>query len=206
MTAQPEPTLRERQARDVRDRLRGCFIRLVAERGPDGVALADVASAAGVSERTLYRYYPSREALIEGVIDEDVARLDDELAPRVGNTGDMDNPELMADTFTVFEEHAELIAATRLLRTAGLDRAASYRRTEALRAYLAGHVPPAALEQVVGLIRALTGSDAWLRLREADIDLDSRAAGHAVQWAIQVLVREAAVANGKLRPRQEWRP
>jgi AcrR family transcriptional regulator len=206
VTTRPEPTLRERQAQEVRDGLRAAFVRLVVERGPHGFALADVASAAGVSERTLYRYYPSREALISGVIDTDVARFDEERARRLGDPGDLDNPELMAESYALFAEHAELIEASRLLRTAHLDEAASYRRTEALRDLLADHIPPAALEQVVGVVRALTGSDVWLRLREPDIDLDDRAAGHAVQWAVQVLIREAARADGAVRPMREWRP
>lgn len=201
-----EPSLRERQAEDVRKRLRAAFISLVVERGPDGFALTEVAAAAGVSERTLYRYYPNREALIEGVISENVARFEEELGRRVGDRSDFDNPELVAETFAVFEEHAELIAAARMLRRAGLDSAAGARRTQIAREQLAPHIPPAALDQVVALVRILMGSDAWLRISERDLDLDSRQAGYAVQWAVQVLVREAAAADGPLRPTTDWRP
>ncbi len=199
-----EPSLREQQAHHVRSRLRNAFVHLVVERGPDGFPLTDVASNAGVSERTLYRYYPNREALIEGVVTEELSRFDEELGRRLGDRSDLSNPELVTETFAVFEEHAELIAAARMLRTAGLDTAASARRTDAARAELEPHVPGEALEQMVGLIRTLMGSDVWLRLSEDDIHLDSTSAGHAVHWAIQVLLREAAKADGPLRPSQDW--
>lgn len=204
--SQSEPSLRERQAEEIRHRLRMAFIGLVVERGPNGFPLAEVASTAGVSERTLYRYYPNREALIEGVVTEDIPRFDEEVGRRVGDRDDLDNPELVADNFTVFAEHAELIAAARMLRTAGLDSAASARRTDAARAALEPHVSAEALDQMVGLVRTLMSSDAWMRMSEPDVALDPRTAGHAVQWAIQVLLREATKVEGQLRPTSDWRP
>ncbi len=201
-----EPSLRERQAEDVRHRIRTAFIGLLIERGPNGFPLSEVASSAGVSERTLYRYYANRDALIEGVITEDVRRFEEEVGHRVGDRHDLANPELMAENFTVFAEHAELIAATRMLRTAGLDSEASAGRTDAARAALEPHIPTEALDQMVGLLRTLMGSDAWMRMSEPDIALDPRSAGHAVQWAIQVLLSEATKAEGPLRPTSDWRP
>ncbi len=201
-----EPSLRKRQAENVRHAIRTAFTGLLVERGPNGFPLSEVAAAAGVSERTLYRYYPNRESLIEGVIGEDILRFDEEIGRRVGDRGDLANPELVAENFAVFEEHADLISAARMLRTAGLDSAASARRTDAVRAELEPHVPAEALDQVTALVRTLMSSDAWMRMSEQDIALDSRSAGHAVQWAIQVLLREAANVDGPLRPTSDWRP
>jgi AcrR family transcriptional regulator len=198
------PSLRERQAQAVRDQLRAEFIRLLATRGPDGFSLADVSAAAGVSERTLYRYYPSRDALIDAVLAEDVARMDRAMAERVGEMRDLADPEMMAEAFAVFEEHAELVEATRLLHAAGLDRSASSSRTEQLRDRFAESIHPDALDQAVALFRALAGSATWARLREPDVAMDAREAGRTVQWALQVLVREAQQADGPLRPDPGW--
>jgi AcrR family transcriptional regulator len=201
-----EPSLRERQSESVRQAIRTAFIGLLVERGPNGFPLTEVASGAGVSERTLYRYYPNRESLIEGVIGEDILRFDEEIGRRVGDRSDLGNPELVAENFAVFEERADLISAARMLRTAGLDRAASASRTGAVRAELEPHVPAEALDQMVALVRTLMSSDAWMRMSEPDIALDSRSAGHAVQWSIQVLLREAADVDGPLRPTSDWHP
>lgn len=176
---------------------------LLVERGSDGFALSDVAQAAGVSERTLYRYYANREELVRSIVREDVARVDEEIARKVGDRMDLGNADLLAETFAVFAEHADLIAAARILRTMGADEAASSSRTDALRAELAGRVNPAALDQLVGLIRVLSGSDAWMRMRESDIGLDSRAAGRAAQWAVAVLLQAAERGDGPLEPERD---
>jgi AcrR family transcriptional regulator len=199
MTETTGETLRERQARAVRDELRHAFVHLVAERGLDGFALVDVAAAAGVSERTLYRHYPSRDDLVRAIKEEDVAAMDRELLERAGPY-DLDDPEALVHVYEVFERHTELMKVGRVLRLAGMDARASATRTEYVRRQFEGIVHPEALDQVVAISRALGGVDAWLRMREPDVDLDSRRAGHAVQWALQVLFREARTADGPLVP------
>ena len=46
-------------------------IHVVARRGLSGARPVDVAEEAGVSEATIYAYFPNREALIDAVLDED---------------------------------------------------------------------------------------------------------------------------------------
>lgn len=54
--------------------LRGCLveagIHVVARSGLSGARSVDVAEEAGVSEATIYAYFPNRDALIEAVLDE----------------------------------------------------------------------------------------------------------------------------------------
>jgi AcrR family transcriptional regulator len=50
-----------------RDRILAAARRLVAERHPAALSVAQIAEAARVSHRTVYRYFPSKEALLEGV-------------------------------------------------------------------------------------------------------------------------------------------
>lgn len=205
MTSEPQLSLRERQAQQVAAELRAQFLRLVVEHGPDGFTLADVADAAGVSERTLYRYYPSREALIEGVVDNEVRAFDRTQRPWGDIRNELAaNPNFIADSFENFERHQILIRAMRLLRISGISPDASHRRSAVLRQVLAGlELDAEAAQQIFGLFRTLTGSDAWARMREADIDLDPRAAGYAVQWALQVLLDAAEGVEGPLRPASE---
>lgn len=193
-------TLRERQARAVRSELRAAFVRLVAEHGLGAVALADVAAAAGVSERTLYRHYASREAILDAIVADDVTALDREVRERAGPYS-LADPDAFVAMYEVWEEHADLMAVGRLLRLAGQDRQASAGRTDVLRRSFEDHVHPEALDQVVGVARLLAGSDAWLRMREPDVGLDAERAGHAVQWALQVLLEAAREVDGPLVPR-----
>ena len=115
-------TLRERQAAQVRRELRSHFIRLVNERGVDGFTFHDLAAAAGVSTRTLYRYYSNREAIVESIRDNEARELDEELLREAGSLTTLDtNPDVVASTFAVFDEHAQLVRAARLLGVTGFD-------------------------------------------------------------------------------------
>lgn len=63
------------------DALASIALALFAERGFDEVTMADVADAAGVSRRTLFRYFPSKPDLIWGGFDEALARFESAIAP-----------------------------------------------------------------------------------------------------------------------------
>lgn len=196
-------TLRERQAEQVRRELRSQFIRLVVERGVDGFTFHDLASAAGVSTRTLYRYFPSREAIIESIRDSEFIELDQELLRQAGSMTAIDtDPDVVASMFEVFDKHAHLVRASRILGVTGFDGRTREDRTLYVQRAVAetDGVDPAAAEQLAAVVRLLLGSEAWARLREPDIDLDAREAGYAVQWAIQVLISGALGVQGPLRP------
>ncbi len=197
-------TLRERQAEQVRRELRSQFIRLVIERGVDGFTFHDLASAAGVSTRTLYRYFPNREAIIESIRDNEASELDRELLRQAGSLAMLDsNPDVVASTFEVFDRHAPLVHAARLLGMTGFDGRTRDERTRLVQRAIAetDGVEAATARQLAALVRLLLGSETWSRLREADIDLDAREAGYAVHWAVQVLIRAAIGVEGPLRPR-----
>lgn len=57
-------------------------LRLFDERGFDEVSMDDVAAAAGVSRRSLFRLFPSKAALVWGGLDEFAVRFTDALAAR----------------------------------------------------------------------------------------------------------------------------
>lgn len=201
-----KPSLRERQAEELRASLRAAFVELVLERGGTGFSLHDVAAVAGVSDRTLYRHYPSREALIEAVTTEEVAALERERRDDVADVGTsiFTDAEVVADAFELFEKHGDLVRALRMLRASGEENPASVERTRLAREQLrAAGIDPAAVDQLTGLLRLMSGGDAWARMAEPDIALDARAAGYAAHWAVQVLIRAAQQVDGPLRPQVE---
>ncbi len=62
------------------DHLSNVAIELFAARGFDEVSVDDVAQAAGIARRTLFRYYPSKNALPWGDFDAHLERMRDQLA------------------------------------------------------------------------------------------------------------------------------
>jgi AcrR family transcriptional regulator len=201
VTEAARPTLRQRQAEELRATIRAAFIGLVLDRGPTGFSLHDVADAAGISDRTLYRHYASRDALVEAVLEEDVAAFERERRIDPKSTDLHGDPEAMAHVFEQFEQHADLIRALRMLRASGEEDRAATERTQAVRERVeAEGCHPAAVEQLTALLRLVTGSDGWARMREPDLALDPGEAGYAAHWAAQVLLRAAREVDGPLRP------
>ena len=196
-----EPSLRERQADQIRARIRAAFIALVGERGPDGFPLTEVARKAGISERTLYRHYQNRDAIVDGIEANEVAAMEDEL-PKLTSWQSMleSDSSMVADTFEVFDRNAELVNAMRSLRSSGVRRDAAYARTDQLRQMVSSidGVPDEAVDQLVGLLRLLSASDGWARLTEPDLGLDAARAGAAAEWAIRVLIENARREQGFL--------
>lgn len=80
-----EPRKRPRQARSrvLFDALLEATERVLAGEGVAAVTTARVAEVAGVSIGSLYQYFPSREALIAGVIDQKLERDIREILPFV---------------------------------------------------------------------------------------------------------------------------
>ncbi|MGA1835673.1 TetR family transcriptional regulator [Herbiconiux sp. 11R-BC] len=58
--------LRERKRRATRRNIQLAVLRLTAERGLDQVTVDDISGAAGVSPRTFFNYFPTKEASLAG--------------------------------------------------------------------------------------------------------------------------------------------
>lgn len=61
MTPEPEPDWRQRKKTATRDRIQTCALRLFHEQGYDATTVEQIATAAGVSHMTFFRYFPSKE-------------------------------------------------------------------------------------------------------------------------------------------------
>ncbi len=71
----PDEGLRERKRRLTRQRISNVATALSIVRGFDNVTVAQVAEMVGVSEKTVYNYFPTKESMILDMADESVERL-----------------------------------------------------------------------------------------------------------------------------------
>jgi TetR/AcrR family transcriptional regulator, regulator of mycofactocin system len=77
--SRPAPRVGRRRS-TTRDHITDVAIELFAARGFDEVSVDDVAHAAGIARRTLFRYYPSKNAIPWGEFDAHLDRMRDLLA------------------------------------------------------------------------------------------------------------------------------
>jgi AcrR family transcriptional regulator len=124
--------LRERKKREMRRQLSDTAARLFLERGFDGFRVADVAEACGVSEKTVFNYFPTKESLVldrleatmsglrTGLADSSMPPvqaalriLDTELAAMTVGMAESGNPDLVTAGYRRF---GELIGSTPSLR------------------------------------------------------------------------------------------
>lgn len=66
LAAPPEPTSR---------RIYQCALAILEEEGPQAVSMRRIAAQVGITPMAIYHHFPSREALLEQVVDTEFARL-----------------------------------------------------------------------------------------------------------------------------------
>nr|WP_244375661.1 TetR family transcriptional regulator [Streptomyces ficellus] len=64
MSTRPETTLAQRKRQLVSDELTEAALQLLALKGFDGVTIDEIATTAGVSKRTFFRYFASKEDVV----------------------------------------------------------------------------------------------------------------------------------------------
>ncbi|WP_405737482.1 TetR/AcrR family transcriptional regulator [Streptomyces sp. NBC_01537] len=74
-----KPSALRADARRNRERILEAAVRAFSEKGPD-VAIDTIAKASGVGSATLYRHFPTREALVEAAYRNELARVCDSAA------------------------------------------------------------------------------------------------------------------------------
>jgi TetR/AcrR family transcriptional regulator, regulator of mycofactocin system len=119
-----EPRRVGRRRSTTRDHIAGVAIDLFSARGFDAVSVDDVAQAAGIARRTLFRYYASKSAILWGDFDTHLSQLRDlldEVDPNASLTAALRTALLAFNTFGEAEEvhHRERMRV--ILETAELQ-------------------------------------------------------------------------------------
>lgn len=186
--------LRVRQAELARQAILEAAGEVLLHGDPDAVSLAQLAETAGVSARTLYRYFPARGDLMAAAL----GYLNETLELRP----DVDRDDFAGTVLAAAQRMASYPQLVHNLRytTAGREARAAYRtsRAEELIGVVASMAPttvgPAAVRGAAGVIAYLSGSTAWTTVRD-EADLETDAAQRAVVWAIDTLLQ--ALQQGK---------
>ncbi|MDX1619969.1 MAG: TetR/AcrR family transcriptional regulator [Nitriliruptorales bacterium] len=188
------------RARRSRELIMTALADVVAERGVSGFSIQEVADRAGVSHRTVYRHYESRDALLDGY-----ARwLDEKLLERGGVTG-VDDAESIPPgaetTFRLFDEFGALFDALVVVSLGTRSQVARRdERTGEFRAALEAsgtldHLAEDDADVVTALIRTIASSNSWFLFRHLH-GVDGERAGRAVAWALQTLIEELRSGGG----------
>src|SRR5215472_5911983 len=182
-------SLWEQHAAATRERILAAVAGLLEEGELQELTVPAVAEASGVSLRTIYRYYPTREELVEAA----GRWIGDELLqhpyPR-----DLDE---VADLFQVgcreFDERPGLVRSMALSQLG--QRVRSYRHRErlkaigqALREELEG-ISEQELRRAEAVLGYLHNMLAYTTLREEN-ELTGEEIGEAIGWAIRTLVED----------------
>jgi AcrR family transcriptional regulator len=72
----PRITAADQRLTDLLDSVRGVF----AVKGFDGASMQDLAQAAGMSAGNFYRYFPSKDAIIQAMVERDLAGIENDFA------------------------------------------------------------------------------------------------------------------------------
>lgn len=185
------PGLRERKKADTRRALTDAVLRLSVEHGFDRVSVDQVATAAGVSPRTFFNYFPSREAALIGDPAEMNQRLREafEARPSTESMSTAAGQALLQALSPELSEPWRLFARTRLaasVPSVSAQQLAAFMQIEAYLAGLvrertglaAGHIYPGLVAGAVSLSLRLSVMH-WVGVTPGDpcSDLPGRAAG-----------------------------
>lgn len=180
---------RREAAKRTREQILEAMVELLADPAAADFSVAAIAKRAGVSEPTVYRYFPNREALMEG--------FDKCWEKTAGSVAIPDDPDGLAEAppvlFAYYDQHEAIIRAARTRAAAnGLDVSGRGRRDARIThafAPLVAHLAPADAKAVASLFRYLLNSLAWHTLT-GELGVESAAAGRAVSWATKALIAE----------------
>ena len=185
-----KPTLRERQAQLAREAVLEALVNRLERELPEEISLEELAREAGVSRRTLYRYFPNREALFTAAGEWIYRKLgiSNEIVGGIESI-----TESFADASRRLERHPQLVRAM-LRSTVGHAVRSSQRheRVEAIRSAVAeasAGLPSDVSQQATAVIAYLCSSSAWVALQD-EAGLPPEQSRQAIVWAIDTLVSE----------------
>ena len=197
MTPADGPSLREQQAELTRELILEAVADRLERDDPTDISVPEIAAASGVSLRTVYRYYPTRQELLAAAAE----WINERYLGGLGFPETVD--ELLVhlpQAFETFGKHPRLVR-TMALTEVGRSVRASRReqRLAAMRKALAevtDNLPRRERRRAEAIFGSLYDMSTWVSMHE-EAGLNGREAGEAVAWAVETLVDDLRRRNGR---------
>lgn len=188
--------LRDRLDQTTRDTIVDAAIEQLVEHGAFDFSYYALARRAGMSVRTIYRHFPTRQDLIDALS----RRLNQAVA--IEYSHDRDGIlDITRKVFPVYDQHANAFVAQLEAGQGRVRQKGRSKRVMLMQSILAKDLPnlPAdRLAAVAGLMISLFSPTIWRRLRE-DVGIDGARGGELVAWAIDTLWKGLIAEDDKLR-------
>lgn len=188
-------SLREQHAELTRELILRALAELLQNGRAGELSVRDVARKAGVSLRTVYRHFPTREELFGAAADWIDWRIFGDV--RLDETVE-DLPKLFKYACDRWDEHPSLAHAMALSQ-AGRSDPSHWRlqRLAAIRRALTevtNKLPEQESRRAVAVLAYLENVLAWVTIRDVT-GLDGRNVGEAVEWAMRTLIEDLRRRN-----------
>jgi len=182
------PSLRERRADVARESILTALTDALDGDGPARLTMSEIARRAGVSRRTLYRYFPDRAAVL--------AACRERVERRLGLSTEVATPEEIVANFAAasrqLERSPDLVRALTQAAVRAKKASRPAPRVEAIRAALVevtDGLGPSEVDRAAGVIAHLCSGAGWLALTD-EADLNPEQARRATAWAVGVLIED----------------
>lgn len=187
-------SLRDQQKRVARERLLIAAADEIVENGTANLSLLAIAERAGVSERTLYNYFKTRENLLA-----ELNAYSSEMTMAEGGREVDSDPDRLPDTlktnWATWQSQGNVIKALILLDAAASSseraegRPGSRARTASFREGIASVRPDLnddQLDVIAAFVRSFASGRTWYRMTE-ELGVPSEPAAAVAAWAYEVL-------------------
>jgi len=194
--------LRDRQAEQTRELILQALTEQLADAGLRDFSIPRLALRAGVSVRTVYRYFPTKDALLEAF----AYWLDLQIGSAEAPATIEELETLSERAFPAFDEMEPLIRAQWLTPHGRASREVGRKRRLAnwrqVLADVASNLPAEEQRRGLGIVLFLLSSRTWQALKD-EFDMDGRESGKAVSWALRTLIAELRERNNAAAKEQK---
>jgi AcrR family transcriptional regulator len=202
MNRQYQSPEREQAKQETRERILDALVEVVTREGVLAFTVQNVANAAGVSHRTVYRHFATREDLLDG-LDELLERRGMAAGVHPGPPDLTDLPQHIGRYYESFDVAGDAMRAYVIISLALGRRVPGFdERSQGVRDHLARAYPGLTadeLQEATGVIRVLLSTRAWF-IMTTELHMSTPAAGRAASWALEALFTDLSARSQNRTP------
>lgn len=188
--------LRSQQLKITREKIMHAVAELISEGYILTFSIKDVAERAGISYGTVYRHFPTRESLLDGLYEFATEVLEQDFSLKSFAFDELS--EVTKKTGEVFERSSTILQAfTMVLATNNIQPQSRRKRDQK---YLdmvkknAPSLPTEAAKQAAAIIAHLHSSLTWVTLRQR-FDFGAEDTADALEWVLKLIIQDLIQKN-----------